>query len=170
MDDYEKSASALKDCVDIWNAFRIVDNAYAKTATKSFPLKHIQFRQELHKARALAKLGEVMEIMCEYESAIECYEKSFNILKKTPNRNRMEMGIVLHGKGLAYLQKNVEKEDLKQAMKCFEESLRFKQDILGFSDIGLAPTYEQMGNVMVEMGETFAAIPHYEEALRIIKQ
>eukprot|EP00957_Ditylum_brightwellii_P025413 1922006-Ditylum_brightwellii.AAC.1 len=60
----------------------------------------------------------------------------------------MEMGIVLHGKGLAYLQKNVEKEDLKQALKCFEQSLRFKQDILGLSDIGLASTYEQMGNVM----------------------
>uniref|UniRef100_A0A7S4RQQ2 Uncharacterized protein n=1 Tax=Ditylum brightwellii TaxID=49249 RepID=A0A7S4RQQ2_9STRA len=168
MDDYEKSASALKDCLYILNALRT--DAYAKTATKSFPLTQIQFRQELYKAKALAKLGEVMAIMSEYDSAIEYYEKSFDILKKEPNRNRMEMSMVLHGKGLAYYWKNGEKEDLEQAMKCFEQSLRFKQVILGFSDIGLASTYEQMGNVMVEMGETSAAVPLYDEALRIIKQ
>jgi len=162
MDDYEKSASALNDCLYILNALRT--DAYAKTATKSFSLTQIQFRQELYKAKALAKLGEVMAIMSEYDSAIEYYEKSFDILKKEPNRNRMEMSMVLHGKGLAYYWKNGEKEDLEQAMKCFEQSLLFKQVILGFSDIGLASTYEQMGNVMVEMGETSAAVPLYDEA------
>jgi len=96
-----------------------------------------------------------LECMFNPKKAIEFYQRSLEIAKKS--KNYVAVATALHGMGIASFELN----DVSQAVKLFKKCVRISQKMGDM--VGLATTYVELARVMIPDGR-------FREASKIIKK
>jgi tetratricopeptide (TPR) repeat protein len=120
------------------------------------------FEDEETRADIYFNLGTIVEILSEWDTAIDYYQKSLEISEKI--RDIHGMGRTYSSLGTAYN----DKDEWDKAIDYHQKSLDTFERI---GDIhGMALTYIKMGVVYYRKGEWDKAINYYEDNLKIFKE
>jgi len=125
-----------------------------------------QTSDEREKALYYNQLGCIKDDQCDYEKAIEYYEKAFQMWAKTLPSNHPYFATCFNNIGLVY--KNM--EHYSEALQFLEGGLKMSQKTLPPNDPDLATSYNNIGEVYRHMGEYSKALLSYEKALEIWQQ
>jgi tetratricopeptide (TPR) repeat protein len=125
-----------------------------------------QTSDESEKALYYNQLGCIKDDQCDYEKAIEYYEKAFEMWAKTLPSNHPYFATCFNNIGLVY--KNM--EHYSEALQFLEGGLKMSQKTLPPNDPDLATSYNNIGEVYRHMGEYSKALLSYEKALEIWQQ
>jgi len=136
---------------------------------KAEQLFHIMFDQTMdqrEKAYIYSMLGMIKNDQGHYTEAIESYEKSLGILKKTLPENHPDLTTSYNNIGLVYNSMG----EYSKALEYYGKSLEIMKKALPQDHPSLATSYNNIGSVYTRMGEYSEALEYYEKSLEIMKK
>lgn len=117
-------------------------------------------------ATVLQELGDLMDDLGEYDSAMKNYVQALEIRESRLGPDDLAVAETYYSMGYT-LQKNQASD---RALQCFEESLSIRKFQLGDDSKEVGDTLNMMGYLQAQRGELDDAISLLWEALRIRKQ
>ena len=118
------------------------------------------------KSRVFHELGAIKYNQGKYTEALEYYEKSIEIKKKTLPANHPSLAASYNNIGLVYYNMG----EYSKALEYYEKSLEIRKKTLPTSHPHLATCYNNIGNVYGSMGEYSKTLEYYEKSLEIRKK
>jgi len=125
-----------------------------------------QTTDQNEKAHIFHQLGFINDHRGEYSKALEYYEKSLEIRKKTLPANHPDLATSYNNIGLVYRSMG----EYSKALEYYEKSLEIRKKTLPANHPDLATSYNNIGLVYRSMGEYSKALEYYEKALEIRKK
>jgi len=125
-----------------------------------------QTTDQKEKANIFHQLGLTNKHRGEYSKALEYYEKSLEIDKKTLPANHPLLATSYNNIGLVYQSMG----EYSKALEYYEKSLEIRKKTLPANHPDLAQSYNNIGNVYKSMGEYSKALEYYEKSLEIYKK
>jgi tetratricopeptide (TPR) repeat protein len=122
-----------------------------------------QTTDESEKAGIYGQLGSVKNDQGEYKEAIEFFEKTLEITKKTLRPDHRNFAALYNQIGLAYDNMG----EYSTALSYYEKALEIDQKSLSPDHPDLGGDYNNIGNVYYSMRDYSKALSHYEKALEI---
>jgi serine/threonine protein kinase len=148
-----------------------VDESTSKDATQLAILREL--------GTLFQQLGEASKSFEQFRQA-EDLARERVIVKNGSDSSRLNLALILHLLGHATQEVN---RDMRAAQKCYEESLRIRQDVLDkpFQGDGnaavpdvvrfdLSESHARVGTTIYRLGNPAAALPHFQEALELRSQ
>jgi len=102
----------------------------------------------------------------EYSKALEYFEKSLEIYKKTLPANHSSLATSYNNIGNVYDHMG----EYSKALEYYEKSLEIKKKTLPSNHSDLAASYNNIGNVYDSIGEYSKALEYYGKSLEIMKK
>jgi tetratricopeptide (TPR) repeat protein len=112
------------------------------------------------------QLGIMKSHQGEFREAIESYEKSLRIYKKTHPPNHPDLAWPYNNMGLAYYKMR----DYSKALSSHKKALEIREQSLPPNHRDLASSYNNIGIVYAQIGEYENALPNFEKAHEIKKE
>jgi len=135
---------------------------------KAKQVSDIMFDQTMdqrEKAYIYSMLGMIKKGQGHYTEAIESYEKSLGILKKTLPAEHPSLATSYNNIGNVYRSMG----EYSKELEYYEKSLEIYKQTLPENHPSLATTYNNIGLVYKSMGEYSKALEYYEKSLEIKK-
>mgnify|MGYP002384482041 CR=1 FL=1 len=133
---------------------------------KAEELYRILFEQtsdQNEKATIFHQFGTINDDQGEYSKALEYYEKSLEISKKTLPANHPNLATSYNNIGSVYCSMG----EYSKALEYYEKSLEIRKKTLPTNHPDLATSYNNIGSVYYSMGEYSKALEYYEKSLEI---
>jgi len=125
-----------------------------------------QTTDQKEKAHIFHQLGFINNHRGEYSKALEYYEKSLEIKKKTLPTNHPSLAQSYNNFGGVYDSMG----EYSKALEYYEKSLEILKKTLPANHPLLATSYNNIGSVYKSMGEYSKALEYYEKSLEIRKK
>jgi len=136
---------------------------------KAEQLFHIMFDQTMdqrEKAYIYSMLGMIKDDQGHYTEAIESYEKSLGILKKTLPTNHPSLATSYNNIGFVHNSMG----EYSKALEYYGKSLEIRKKTLPANHPDLAQSYNNIGLVYDSMGEYSRTLEYYGKSLEIMKK
>ncbi len=140
--------------ISVWNKLITHSVAVAKSFNKS---EHKDY------ATLLNNIGIVYNKICDYNKALEFYEKALNIVKNILGELHPYTATSYNNIGSVYDKIG----DYNKALEFYEKALNVKIKLLGTEHPSTATSYNNIGGVYDSMGNYNKALEFYEKALNI---
>jgi len=118
------------------------------------------------KAYIFHQFGTIHDGQGNYNEAVEYYEKSLEISKKSLPANHSSLAILYNNIGLVYKSMG----EYSKALEYYEKDLEISKKSLPENHPDLATSYNNIGLVYKSMGEYSKALQYYEKSLEIKKK
>jgi len=125
-----------------------------------------QTTDQKEKAYIFNQLGVINKHRGEYSKALEYFEKSLEIYKKTLPANHPDLATSYNNIGSVYKSMG----EYSKALEYYEKSLEIRKKTLPANHPSLAVSYNNIGGVYDSMGEYSKALEYYEKDLEISKK